>query len=151
MKKVPSAAACLPSVPQTILPVSWSDTIVRYLWWRRHEISSTPDLDQIRESVEVEFVGDDPAADRADGAPGDAVERRTVDLSVLVASHTARSSKSRVNPDPGAGEVHRLDQHPVLGAPQSPAAHREHTDASAQVEVPPRRVHLPGVVTMKVE
>jgi hypothetical protein len=107
-----------------------------------------PDVDQIREPVRVELVGDDPAADRADGAPGDPAEHRHGGLVGLGGQPYRQVLEVAGEPGSGSGEVHRLDQHPVLGASQPPAAHREHTDASTQVEVPPRRVNLPGVVAV---
>ena len=90
----------LPGLPQMILPVSWSDTKVKYRWCVRQEISSTP----MSTSPHSRSGSSTSATTRSQIAPTVRHEVRakpaTVVLSVLVTSHATRSSKSRVWPDP---------------------------------------------------
>lgn len=98
VKNASSVVAFLPGAPHTILPVSWLETSVRYLWCLRQEISSTPMLTSSLSRSGSSFS----ATTREHIAPTVRhVTRQNVDtvfLSHLPASQTARSSKSRVNP-----------------------------------------------------
>lgn len=106
------------------------------------------DVDQIREPVRREFLGGDPGAHRAHGAPGDAAEHRHGGLVGLGGQPYHQVLEVSGEPRAGAGEVDRLRQHPVFRATQSPAPQGEHADASAQVQVPPRRIYIAGVVAV---
>nr|WP_244867168.1 hypothetical protein [Rhodococcus sp. B50] len=106
------------------------------------------DVDQIRQPVRVELLGGDPGAHGADGAPGDSAEHRHGGLVTLGGQPHRQVLEVAGEPRSGAGEVDGLRQHPALRAVQSPAPQGEHTDASAQVQVPPRRIDVAGVVAV---
>src|ERR1700694_3273420 len=125
----------LPGLPQMILPVSWSDTRVKYRWCLRQEISSTP----MSTSPHSRSGSSTSTATRSQIAPTVRHEVRakpaTVVLSVLVASHVP-------------GERPPLGPHAVLRAAKSPAPQHDPANPATHVQVPPRRVDLTRVVAV---
>ena len=97
------------------------------------------DVIEIVESVGVELVVADALDDPPDRVPVDPQHRLIVDLSVHVASHATRHSKSRVNSEPG-GRTACLGPRPVHGAPQAPAAAVDLQPPDPEIQVPPDRV-----------
>lgn len=90
----------LPWAPHTIFLPPWSVTNVRYLWWRRRQLtSSTPML-----TSPSRRPGSRPSATtrshtRPTLSQSTRDNRLMVVLSVLVARNAIRSSKSRLNPE----------------------------------------------------
>jgi len=105
-----------------------------------------PDVDQPVQAVSVQAVGDHPLTDPPDGVPVDAAEAGDSGLVGLGSQVGDQVLEVAAEPRPGPGERDRLHPHPVLGTVQATQP-GPHADLPAtEVQVPPRRAHLPGVI-----
>ncbi len=105
-----------------------------------------PDTDQAVEAGLVQAVGDHPLADAPGGVPVDAgvaADRGLVHLRGQPGDEVVEVSGE---PGAGAGERHRLGTHPVDGTAQAAQLRVDLDPPSAEVEVPPPRVHRAAVV-----
>jgi len=107
------------------------------------------DIHQIRQAIRVEDVTDHAFADRPDGAPRDPGETAHGGLVGLGYQPRHQILEIPGESRPRPRERHPLSAHAMLRAPQPPAPHLHPAHPPGEVEMPPRRVDLTGVIAVR--